>query len=156
MTLPLRHAGPKDAETVARLNAHVQGWHAAHYPDAFFAAPDPDALTAYFCDRLNDPDVTCFLAGDPALGYALCSRQERGLSPFSPPIRRLLIDHIAVAPEARRQGIGRALLAAARALARDEQRDEVLLDTWEGNHEAHAFFEANGFSVRRMLYRALP
>jgi ribosomal protein S18 acetylase RimI-like enzyme len=67
-----------------------------------------------------------------------------------------MIDHIAVAPEARRQGNGRALLAAARALARDEQRDEVLLDTWEGNHEAHAFFEANGFSVRRMLYRALP
>ena len=50
------------------------------------------------------------------------------------------IDHIAVAPDARRQGQGRALLDAARALARDLEADEILLDTWEANHDAHAFF----------------
>ncbi len=152
----IRLATPGDAVTVAALNAHVQGWHAQHYPDVFFANPDPAALTAYFRDRLADPDVTCFLAGDPALGYALCQRSARDLTIFSPPVRRLTIDHIAVAPQARRQGIGSALLAAARALARAEGRDEVLLDTWEANHDAHAFFAANGFAPRRMLFRATP
>lgn len=141
---------------MARLNAHVQGWHAAHYPEAFFPHPDPAALTAHFAARLAEPGVTCFLAGDPALGYALCALQERPLSVFSPPVCRLLVEHVAVAPQARRQGIGRALLAAARGLARDLGTDEILLDTWEGNREAHAFFQAEGFAVRRMLYRATP
>jgi ribosomal protein S18 acetylase RimI-like enzyme len=151
-----RRATPDDAAVVATLNAHVQGWHAAQYPEVFFATPDHAALVAHFRDRLADPACTAFLAGDPALGYALCTLQTRDASVFSPAIRRLMVDHIAVAPEARRLGYGRALLQAARDLARALQVDEILLDTWEANHEAHAFFRAMGFSTRRMLFRAVP
>lgn len=152
----IRRATPEDAATVARLNAHVQGWHAAHYPEAFFPAPDPAELAAHFAARLAEPGVLCFLAGDPAQGYALCSRQDRPLTVFSPPVCRLMVDHIAVVPGARRQGIGRALLAAARDLARGIGADEILLDTWEANTAAHAFFRAQGFAPRRMLFRATP
>ena len=151
-----RRATPADAATLARLNAHVQGWHAAHYPEVFFPNPDPQALAAWFTDRLADPDCTAFLTGDPATGYALCQLQTRAASIFSPPVRRLMIDHIAVAPEARRQGHGKALLVAARTLARKLRVDEILLDTWEGNDAAHAFFRAEGFFPRRMLFRATP
>lgn len=151
-----RRATPADAATLARLNAHVQGWHAAHYPEVFFPNPDPQALAAWFTDRLADPDCTAFLTGDPATGYALCQLQTRAASIFSPPVRRLMIDHIAVAPEARRQGQGRALLEAARDLARSLTVDEILLDTWDANREAHAFFRAAGFEARRMLFRATP
>lgn len=157
--IPLRRASPEDAGEVARLNAHVQGWHAEHYPQVFFANPDPAELTAHFRARLEEPGTSCFLAGEPAkpgMGYALCSLQSRPLSLFSPPIRRLMIDHIAVAPEARRMGLGSALLQAARALAREEGCDEVLLDTWEANKDANDFFAANGFAPRRMLFRADP
>jgi ribosomal protein S18 acetylase RimI-like enzyme len=154
--MTLRRATPEDAATVARLNAHVQSWHAAHYPDHFFPQIDPEALTDHFRQTLEDPAVTCFLVGDPAQGYALCSVTERPLSLFSPPIRRVIVDHIAVAPDARRQGLGAALLAAARALAREKDAAEVMLDTWEANHDAHAFFAANGFAPRRQLFRALP
>jgi GNAT superfamily N-acetyltransferase len=118
--------------------------------------PTPSALEAHFRQRLADPAVTCLLAGDPAQGYALCSLQDRPLSVFSPAVRRLMVDQIAVAPPARRQGLGRALLAAARALAREAGCDEILLDTWEANTEAHRFFQANGFAPRRMLFRAEP
>lgn len=152
----IRRAAPADAPTLARLNAHVQSWHAAHYPEAFFPAPDPEALSQYFTERLSDPGCTAFLTGDPATGYALCQLILRDTSIFSPGYRRLMIDHIAVAPEVRRQGQGRALLRAARDLARDLNADEILLDTWEANHDAHAFFRANGFQPRRMLFRATP
>ena len=152
----IRRATPADAPTLARLNAHVQSWHAAHYPEAFFPAPDPEALSQYFTERLSDPGCTAFLTGDPATGYALCQLILRDTSIFSPGYRRLMIDHIAVAPEVRRQGQGRALLRAARDLARDLNADEILLDTWEANHDAHAFFRANGFQPRRMLFRATP
>ena len=151
-----QRATPEDAATLARLNAHVQGWHAAAYPEVFFPDPDPAGLLAYFAERLADPACTAFLTGQPPQGYALCSLQVRGASVFSPAIRRLVVDHIAVAPEARRQGHGRALLQAARDLARDLGVDEILLDTWEANHAAHAFFRAEGFAQRRMLFRATP
>lgn len=154
--MTLRRATPKDAATLARLNAHVQSWHAVHYPEAFFPNPDPVALSGYFADRLSDPACTAFLTGDPATGYALCQLQTREPSIFSPGYRRLMIDHVAVAPEARRQGQGSALLQAARQLARDLQVDEIMLDTWEANSGAHAFFRANGFKPRRMLFRATP
>jgi ribosomal protein S18 acetylase RimI-like enzyme len=152
----IRRATPADAATLARLNVHVQSWHAAQYPQVFHARPDPAAVRAYFQDWLADPDSTLFLTGDPAVGYAACRLQVREPSPFSPGIRRLMVDHIAVAPDARRQGHGRALLEAARQLAREQLAEEILLDTWEANHEAHAFFRAAGFSLRRMLFRATP
>ena len=152
----VRRANGDDAATLARLNAHLQTWHADHYPEVFFPRPDPEALADWFADRLADPGCTVFLTGTPAIGYALCSLQVRDASLFSPPVRRLLIEHVAVAPEARRQGHGRALLDAARALARDLAVDEILLDTWEANQEAHAFFRAAGFAPRRMLFRATP
>jgi ribosomal protein S18 acetylase RimI-like enzyme len=151
-----RRATAADAATLARLNTHVQSWHAAHYPEAFFPNPDPQALTGYFADRLADPACTAFLTGDPATGYALCQLHTRDPSIFSPGYRRLMIDHIAVAPEARRQGQGRALLQAARDLGRDLNVDEIMLDTWDANHDAQTFFRAAGFSPRRMLFRATP
>jgi ribosomal protein S18 acetylase RimI-like enzyme len=154
--MTLRRAGAEDAATLAALNIHVQSWHAAQYPDVFFARPDPPGLVAWFTGRLADPACTAFLVGDPPVGYALCMLQTREASVFSPAIRRLLIDHIAVAPEARRQGLGRILLNAAQGLARDLGVDEILLDTWEANTEAQAFFRAEGYSPRRMLFRATP
>lgn len=153
---PLRRATPEDAASLARLNAHLQSWHAATYPEVFHPQPDPTGLTAFFAARLADPDCTAFLVGAPAVGYAICTLQSRAASVFSPAVRRLMVDHIAVAPEARRQGHGRALLQAARDHARALQVDEILLDTWAANREAHAFFMAEGFNPRRMLFHATP
>lgn len=155
MTTP-RRAVLADAATLAGLNAHVQDWHAQNYPDAFHSAPDPAGLIAYFTERLTDRACTVFLASDPPLGYALCTLQTRAASVFSPQVSRLLIDHIAVAPAARRQGLGRALLQAACDLARDLKVDEILLDTWEGNDTARAFFRAHGFQPRRSLFHRQP
>jgi ribosomal protein S18 acetylase RimI-like enzyme len=154
--MSLRRAGVEDAATLAALNSHVQSWHAAQYPDVFFPRPDPVGLAQWFADRLADPACTAFLVGDPPAGYALCMLQSREASVFSPAIRRLMVDHIGVAPEARRQGHGRRLLDAARSLASELEVDEILLDTWEANTEAHAFFRAAGFSPRRMLFRTTP
>lgn len=156
MTPPIRRATPGDAATIARLNQSIQRWHADHYPDAFYPTPDPAALANHFAERLADPLCTVFLSGDPACGYALCTVQSREASLFSPAVRRLMVDHIAVSPEARRRGHGRALLAAARELAQDIEVDEMLLDTWEANTEAHSFFRAMGFAPRRMLFRLVP
>jgi ribosomal protein S18 acetylase RimI-like enzyme len=154
--MTLRRASLADAETLADLNTHVQAWHASRYPEVFHASPDRQGLVAWFAERLSDPACTALLSGDPPVGYALCSLQARAANVFSPPVRRLMVDHIAVAATDRRQGHGRRLLEAARGLARDFGADEILLDTWVDNAEAHAFFRAAGFAPRRMLFRATP
>ena len=51
----IRRATAEDAATLARLNVHVQSWHAAHYPKVFHARPDPAAVQAYFQDWLANP-----------------------------------------------------------------------------------------------------
>ena len=154
--MTVRRATAEDAALLAALNLHLQAWHAAHYPDVFLAEPDPLAVRAWFAERLADPSVAAFLVGDLPQGYALCSFQVRAANAFSPAVSRLMVDHIAVVPGARRKGHGSALMAAARALARDLGVNEILLDTWADNTEAHAFFRAQGFAPRRMLFQALP
>jgi ribosomal-protein-alanine N-acetyltransferase len=52
---------------------------------------------------------------------------------------------IAVLPEARRQGLGRALLEAAAALAAERRAVALFLEVSTGNHPARALYAACGF-----------
>jgi hypothetical protein len=101
MTRP-RRATVADAVSLARLNAHVQGWHAAQYPDTFHSHPDQKALVAYFTNRLADPDCMAFLTGDPPFGYALCTVQSREASVFSPPS---VVCWLTISPLPQRRGV---------------------------------------------------
>ena len=151
----VRRAMPQDAARVAHLNRHVQDWHAATYPCVFKPDPDADRLTAFFVDTINDPDCAIFLVGDPAQGYLTCKILIRPDNPFAYAARRMMIDQIGVDPAARRQGLGRALFDAALDHARAQGCTEIMLDTWGENRDAHAFFRAQGFAPRRMLFHRL-
>jgi ribosomal protein S18 acetylase RimI-like enzyme len=152
----VRRATAADLDTLVRLNAHVQGWHAVHHPDTFLATPDPAAVRAHFADALADPTVTVLLSGDPAAAYTLCTLRDRPANAFSPPRRRLSVDQIATDQAHRRQGHARALLDAACALAREHGCHEIILDTWADNADAHAVFRAMGFAPQRHLFARRP
>ena len=153
---PVRRATPRDAGRLALLLPAVHDWHAARYPDVFLPAPDPVRVTEHFANLTKDPNVTVFLSGDPPCAYAVCIFQDRSEGLVTRPRRRLLIDQVATDPGHRREGHGRALFGAARALARDLGCDEIVLDTWGDNTEAHAFFRAMGFAPQRHLYARAP
>jgi GNAT superfamily N-acetyltransferase len=56
----------------------------------------------------------------------------------------------------RSSGVGRALLAAAEAIARDRGYDTVKIAVMNGNARAHTFYEAGGYSVaEHVLLRRL-
>ena len=152
----VRRAGLDDLADVVRLNAHVQDWHAARHPETFHAAPDRQAVRTHFAEAMADPAVTILLSGDPPAAYALCALRGRPANAFSPARRRLSVDHIATDPAHRRQGHARELLEAACALARDHACDEVILDTWADNADAHAVFRAMGFAPQRHLFARVP
>lgn len=64
---------------------------------------------------------------------------------------------LATRPEARRRGLGRALLNAATAAARDAGARRVLLEVARDNAAARRLYESAGFAVfnvRRGYYRA--
>lgn len=65
---------------------------------------------------------------------------------------------IAVAPEARRQGLGRGLLEAALSAARDKSAEEMFLEVAADNAAAIALYARAGFTEtgRRAAYYRQP
>jgi ribosomal protein S18 acetylase RimI-like enzyme len=70
-----------------------------------------------------------------------------GMSP-SPAIGSWYVDALAVAEDARRRGVARALLADAEATARAEGATGVSLDTGLENEPARRLYEASGYQQR--------
>lgn len=61
--------------------------------------------------------------------------------------RFLYIQHMAVAPEFRRRGVGRLMLTKAVDIARREGIKRVELDVWSFNFDAKRFYTKHGFEV---------
>jgi ribosomal protein S18 acetylase RimI-like enzyme len=61
------------------------------------------------------------------------------------PVGSWYVDALAVAPEARRQGVARALLADAAECARSARATTLALDTAIDNAAAQALYESSGF-----------
>ncbi len=72
-----------------------------------------------------------------------------GMSPV-PAAGSWYVDALAVAEDARRQGVARALLADAEAIARAEGATGVSLDTGLENTPARRLYEAGGFEQREI------
>jgi ribosomal protein S18 acetylase RimI-like enzyme len=59
----------------------------------------------------------------------------------------LYIQHMAIAPEFRRRGVGTLLLSSAMESARIKGINRVELDVWTFNAEARRFYTKHGFEV---------
>jgi ribosomal protein S18 acetylase RimI-like enzyme len=149
----IRQAVMEDHLLLSTLSMDVQRLHAEAHPSVFKMPPNNDYAASFFQEMLVDPTVTIFIAEDHlnAVGYILCKLVERPDNPFTFPARILLVDQISVAPEARGKGIGAALLKQAELLGRELKADRIVLDSWDFNIKAHAFFERLGF--RKFMYR---
>jgi ribosomal protein S18 acetylase RimI-like enzyme len=63
---------------------------------------------------------------------------------------RAHVADLAVAPAARRSGVGRALMTAGESWARDRGLEIVTLDVWSTNHRALAFYRALGYPMESL------
>lgn len=151
--MKIRSATVTDARSLAELGAIVQALHHQHHPDVFKPA-DPTAAYPHYQQVLADPQVWAFLAevGDQAVGYVLVRTVGVPDSPFTWAATTVDIDEVGVHPDARRQGVGRALLDRVRALAEALGAHRLHLTVWEFNEVAQRFFAAQGLevTVRRM------
>lgn len=113
---------------------------------ACFSDPWPDS--AFRCSMTEGRRLLTAWEGEALLGYAaLWTVLDEGE-----------IANVAVAPEARRRGIGDALLSAAVALAREAGLACLQLEVRAGNAPALALYEKRGFQAvgRRKNYYEKP
>ncbi len=65
---------------------------------------------------------------------------------------RVWVEDLAVAPESRSAGVGKALLDAAKGWARARGATHLELDSGEARHDAHRFYERESPSWRSVCF----
>ena len=146
--IAIRRASLPDTPALARLNNVVQGLHYAAFPDIFKPPAAGAEVVAFFGEQMEEDGTVFLLAeedGREPAGYLWARQVHQAANPFQYAIDHLLVEHIAVAKPYRRQGVGRALLDAAGAVADEHGIPLITLTVWAFNEQAQRFFKEEGF-----------
>lgn len=146
----IRRAKEKDMKRVMKLLNEVLEIHAKIRPDVFVSGS-----TKYSEEELReifaDDEKPVFVAVDDAdevLGYAFCVIHKLPEKPYIHPITMLYIDDLCVDEKARGQHIGQQLYEHVVSYARELGCHSVMLNVWEGNDSAKAFYRNVGMKVK--------
>lgn len=124
--------------------------HARALPDHFRVAAD--ALpTEYFKSLIESEDATILVserAGE-VLGYEILLIKDAPRIPVAVPRRVAFLNDIAVTEPERGLGIGRILIDAAVAWAREQDASALELGVFEFNADAIGFYEHLGFHTSK-------
>lgn len=151
--LGLRSATRDDLPALTALCHEVQEMHLAGRPD-LFTNTDPHDLATYLsgCFDREDFSITVADRQGQVCGYVLVQDVHRPGNPFRNAEHVLYIHHIGVARDARRCGVGSALMEAVRTQATSAQCSAIRLDSWSFNTDAHVFFARHGFSPMNIVF----
>ena len=133
----IRRAGAEDAATIARL---------LHDFNTEYEEPTPgvEALTGYARQLLEAGEMTVLLAGAGADGISVI-RFRTAIWTGGPEAH---LQELYVVPRLRGRGIGRALLEATIAAAREAGATGIDLNTGETDTAARGLYESFGFTNR--------
>ncbi|MEU4676520.1 GNAT family N-acetyltransferase [Micromonospora sp. NPDC023737] len=114
----------------------------------FYKRPsEPEVARAFLTERLKRDESVILVArtaGEPApLGFAQVYRSFSSVSMTSV----WILNDLFVSPEARRLGVGRALVRMVVDLARSAGAARVILSTDESNTSAQTLYESEGFTT---------
>jgi len=153
-TMRIEHAGVEHAAVIAELNQYVHALHVDAEPDRFRDLT-PEEAEPVFVSMLRDraPVVYVAASDDRWIGYIWAEQVQRPENPFTKPFRTFYIHHIAVTPEARHSGVGRALVDAVADEAQRRGVSSLALDHWSFNEDASGFFRALGFEPYNVRMR---
>ena len=102
---------------------------------------------------LVQPDTRIAEVEGEPVGFASATLKHQEASDTVREDRALHVHELAVAPQARRAGAGRALMQAVEDCARSLQLTSVSLNTWLFNTEARGFYERLGYQRLNMQMR---
>ena len=146
----IRNAGLRDIPGMIELLKQVGQVHHEIRPDIFRAGAQKYDEAA-LADILSDPMRPIFVAveGDFVLGYCFCIHENTQGDSVLTDRKELYIDDLCVDERHRGRGIAKALYAHVVDYARDCGCTSITLNVWEGNDNAHRFYELAGMTPRK-------
>lgn len=143
MDLIIRKANNNDSQSVLKLLRLIADLHRNGRPDMF---PNLESKYSFqeIYDRLSQDESGVFVAEDncAVVGYIFCDIIQEGDG------STLYIDDLCVSPDARRMGVGKALMDRAALYGREKKCRFLMLNVWEFNQNALEFYEKYGFKTR--------
>jgi ribosomal protein S18 acetylase RimI-like enzyme len=150
----VRRATVDDAEAVTMLHGVLHRMHTEAHPD-IFTVFDPVLTRPRFERLLADDEALIWIAEreGEAVGFVSATLKHQEASDTVREDRALHVHELVVAPQARRAGVGGALMQAVEDYARSLRLTSVSLNTWLFNTEASDFYERLGYQRLNMQMR---
>ncbi|HXG97184.1 MAG TPA: GNAT family N-acetyltransferase [Gemmatimonadales bacterium] len=145
--MTIRRALNGDAGTVARI--HVESWNVAYrgiMPDDVIARTDLAYRTAFWTERIADPEWPVFLIEEHGAAVAFCQMIPTK-DPDDDATRVGHITSLHVLPQLRGRGCGRMLMNHVLDEFVRRGFAEVTLWVLRDNTNARAFYETSGFHL---------
>ena len=142
----LQLARESDWEEIKRLSVQIHDLHVQWRPDIFYHSEEPYPKEA-FLKNIHERMVYVYKADDTVLGYVVLCLMSKG-GPGVMEKKLLRLESICVDEAARGEGIGTAMVAGVRALAKAFGCDGVLLGMHPENEQALQFYQKCGFTIR--------
>ena len=153
----IREATPGDFRAVSDLFEEVDRPHREHLPDLFREARGVPREESYINELIAKPDAAVFVAeaGTGVVGLLVVKIHSTPDVSILVPLDYVVIDTIVVTTDARRRGVGRALMVQAEAWARAQGLDRIELNVFEFNEGAINLYHGLGYATlsRRMVKR---
>jgi ribosomal protein S18 acetylase RimI-like enzyme len=135
VTVDIRRATPADLDLVAPLFDAYRQFYAC--------SPDPDLARRFLGDRLERGESVVFVAVADGEGVGFVQLYPTFTSIGAR--RAWILNDLFVAPGARRQGVGRRLMDAARQMAEEMGAAWLELATARDNDRAQALYRSCGY-----------
>jgi GNAT superfamily N-acetyltransferase len=156
--MKIRAAAAGDYDQLCELFAEVDAMHRDRLPDIFHQPNGPPRSKERVSSLISGPTSTILVAErrDALLGLAVVVELPASTNPLHVPRRVVEIVTLVVRKLARGQGIGKSLLRASLAWARQREAEHVQISVYAFNEDALRFYTAEGFemSVHRLLLRS--
>ncbi len=133
-------------------------FHQQAAPDFFQESTSPPPTLATIEALLENESGAWFLADHEraVIGFVTVQIRPPAQEPYLVPERRALVQNLGMLSAWRGQGIGRTLMEAAEAWARQHGATRLVLNVWEFNVDALRFYETLGYSAfSRNMWKAL-
>lgn len=144
----LELATERDFEDFNRLDRQVHALHVAWRPDLY--SPCEGAFGKdYFLDCIKERRLFMAKLQGITVGYVLFRIWETG-GPGNVPRRIMELDSIAVDESLQDQGIGSAMMAELRVLAKAFRCTDIQLSVYPQNDQAVGFYQKCGFTIRNI------
>lgn len=137
MTVDIRRATPADLDLVAPLFDLYRQFYAC--------SPDPELARRFIGERLERGESVVFVAVVDGRGVGFVQLYPTFTSIGAQ--RAWILNDLFVASEARRQGVGRALMEAATRMAEETGAAWLELATAKDNARAQALYRSCGWKV---------